>query len=399
MKIAFVVPRYGTEVRGGAEYAARMLAERLVSQCGWVVEALTTCALDWRTWADEYPAGEVEVNGVRVHRFSSRAGRHRDFEPFSAAVLADPAGASPADQRRWIERQGPVCPEVVAAATDGDADLVVFYPYLYYPTVYGMTAVGRRAVLHPAAHDEAPLRLPLFAEVFAAARGLVFQTEGERRLAHRLFPAISATPQIRLGLGVEPGPGEAAAARATLGLGERPYLLCLGRVDEGKGTTLVARYFAAYKQRRPGPLALVLAGPVVNRPPPHPDIVVAGPVDEATKWGALRGAVALVSPSPLEAFSLVLVEAWTAGRPVLVNSACLATAEHVARSGGGLWFGGYGQFEAAVERLSTDAALSERLAAAGGAYVEAYFAWPVLIDRYRAFLEAVAIREQGAVPR
>jgi len=392
VKVAYVVPRYGTEVVGGAEYAARMLAERLVDRCGWEVSVLTTCAQDARTWADEYPPGEVEVNGVRVHRFRSQAGRDRGFEAFSAAVLADAAAASPEAGRRWIELQGPVCPAVVDAAAGGDFDLVVFYPYLYYPTVHGVPAVGSRAVMHPAAHDEAPIRLPLFREVFAAARGLVFQTEGERRLAHRLFPGVAATPQLLLGLGVEPGPGDPTAAGAAVGLAGRPYLLCVGRVDEGKGTTLLARYFAAYKERRPGPLALVLAGPVVSRPPANPDIVVAGPVDEPVKWGLLRGATALVSPSPLEAFSLVLVEAWAAGRPVLVNAACLATTEHVARSGGGLRFGGYGQFEVAVERLTAGRVLADRLAAAGRAYADANFAWPVLIDRYRAFLEAVAAR-------
>ncbi|MGH9164804.1 MAG: glycosyltransferase family 4 protein [Acidimicrobiales bacterium] len=393
MKLTYVVPRYGTEVVGGAEYAARMLAERLVAQLGWSVEVLTTCALDARTWADEYPPGDVVVNGVAVRRFRSAAGRDPGFEPFSARVLASPSQAPSADERRWIELQGPVCPDVVAAAADGDADLVAFYPYLYYPTVHGIAAVGDRAVMHPAAHDEAPLRLPLFRDVFAAARGLVFQTDGERRLAEGLFPAVAATPQILLGLGIEPqAGGDPAAARAAVGVGDRPYLLCLGRVDEGKGTTLLSRFFAAYKARRPGALALVLAGPVVSRPPPHPDVLVTGPLDESTKWALLRGAAAFVSPSPLEAFSLVVLEAWAAGRPVLVNAACLATAEHVQRSGGGLWFGGYGQFEVAVERLTGDAGLSASLAAAGQSYAQRHFTWPVLIDRYRAFLEAVVQR-------
>ena len=79
MKVAFVVPRYGVEVLGGAEYAARMLAERLVSQLGWDVEAITTCATDIRTWADEYEPGTADVNGVTVHRFRSRP-RHPQFE-------------------------------------------------------------------------------------------------------------------------------------------------------------------------------------------------------------------------------------------------------------------------------------------------------------------------------
>lgn len=395
MKLAFVVPRYGVEVLGGAEYGARMLAERLVDRLGWEVEVLTTCAVDSRTWAEAYQPGEADLNGVRVRRFRSAAGRDPGFEKFSSRLLRSPGTATAADGRRWIDLQGPVNPDVVEAAADGDADLVVFYPYLYHPTVHGVPAVGRRAVLQPAAHDEPPLRLPLFREVFAGAPALVFHTFGERRLAEALF-AVAATPQIVIGLGAEPSPGDPAAARRAVGLREgEPFLLCVGRIDDGKGTGLLARFFAAYKGRRPGPLKLVYAGPVIDPVPAHPDIIVAGVVDETVKWGLLEGAAALVSPSPFESFSIVLIEAWTAGTPVLVNASCLATTEHVRRSGGGLTFSGYGRFEVAVERLTGDEALRSGLAARGGAYVRRTFTWPVIIDRYRGFLERAAERAAG----
>jgi hypothetical protein len=55
VKFAFVTPRYGEEIVGGAEMAARMIAERLVSQLGWSVEIFTTRAKDIVTWANEYP--------------------------------------------------------------------------------------------------------------------------------------------------------------------------------------------------------------------------------------------------------------------------------------------------------------------------------------------------------
>ncbi|HVF75616.1 MAG TPA: glycosyltransferase family 4 protein [Acidimicrobiales bacterium] len=391
MKVAYVVPRYGLEVLGGAEYGARMLAERLVSQLGYEVEVLTTCALDAGTWRNEYSAGEVDINGVRVRRFASHAGRDPNFDQFSRSVLAQPEAADQAAGERWIELQGPVCPDVVAAAHDTDADLVVFYPYLYYPTVHGVPAVGPRAVMHPAAHDEPPLRLPIFRDVFARTQAFVFQTYGERRLAESLF-AIGDRAHIVMGLGVEEGEG----GPADFGLGDRPYLLCLGRVDDGKGAGMLARYFAEYKARRPGPLALVFAGPVVNRPPAHPDIVVAGPVDEDVKWGALRTCAALVNPSYFEAFSIVLMEAWTAGVPVVVNGHCNATREHCERSGGGLWFEGFAEFEAAVDRLTTDGATRAALAEAGAAYVDANFRWPVIIERYGRFLTSAASRAHAA---
>ncbi len=183
--------------------------------------------------------------------------------------------------------------------------------------------------------------------------------------------------------------------RDGLGLGEAPYLLCLGRVEDGKGTTVLARYFATYKTRRPGPLKLVLAGQVVQAPHAHDDIVVTGPVPDAVKWSLLEGSACLVQPSFFEAFSLVLMEGWSAGVPALVNGSCEALREHCRRSAGGLWFTGYASFEAAVDRLMADGLLRAGLAGNGRAYVADNFSWPAIIGRYRAFLEAAARRERA----
>src|SRR4051812_32011703 len=127
MKIGFVVPRYGVEVVGGAEFGARMLAEHLVSHTGWPVEVFTTCALEMSTWANDFEPGTVDVNGVTVHRFASTSGRSATFDRLSDRVLANPAAASRADEERWIEEQGPVCPAALDAAEASDADVVVFY--------------------------------------------------------------------------------------------------------------------------------------------------------------------------------------------------------------------------------------------------------------------------------
>lgn len=403
MRIAFVVPRYGPDIIGGAETAARLLAEHLVALKGWEVDVLTSCARDFVTWDDEYPEGEEWVHGVRVVRFRSSAGREPSFHPLSAALLADPSAATVDDADRWLELQGPVTRSLADAAAGWDADAFVFYPYLYYPTVRVIDRVAAPTILHPAAHDEPALHLPIFPPVFAAADALVFQTEAERHLVERTFP-VATHHQLLLGLGVDdpdvgsttasPDPAEGDGTDGVVGssVPGAPYLVCLGRVDGHKGTTLLARYFARTKERRPGPLRLVLAGPVVEPPPPHPDIDVLGPVSESDKWALLAGAVALVSPSPWEAFSLVVAEAWSARTPVLVHAGCAATVEHCRRSGGGMTFDGYGEFEVAVDRLVDDAALALRLGARGRTYVDGRFRWPHVIDRYASFVEAVVAR-------
>jgi len=399
VRVAFVVPRYGPAIIGGAETAARLLAEHLVSRRAWQVDVLTTCAEDFVTWDDVYPSGEEWIAGVRVVRFRSAAGREPSFHPLSAALLADPVNASQADAERWVELQGPVTPALADAAAGWDADALIFYPYLYYPTVRVIERVAVPTILHPAAHDEPALHLPIFPRVFAAADALVFQTEAERHLVEHTFP-VASHHQLLLGLGVDdpevddvdpPGEGPSAGG---VEVPDVPYLFCLGRVDAHKGTTLLVEYFARMKQRHPGPLRLVLAGPVVEEPPHHPEVDVLGPVSDRTKWDLLAGAAVLVSPSAWEAFSLVVAEAWSARTPVLVNAGCAATVEHCRRSGGGLTFDGYGEFEVAVERLVEDAGLRRDLGERGRAYVDGRFRWPHVIDRYAAFVESVVTRSE-----
>ena len=292
MKLAFVTPRYGSDVFGGAEMGARMLAEHLAALDGWSVEALTTCARDAWTWANEYEPGTTVENGVTVHRFANAKERDADFRRLTLHLLARPEKVSEADGYDWIDKQGPIAPDLIDAIRASDHDLLAFTPYLYHPTVVGLPLVRDRAVLHPAAHDEPAIRLPLFDDVFEAARGLAFYTEGERAIAEERFPSTVAKPQVVVGLGIDAAPAT-TAPHGVRALESRPYLLCLGRVDHSKGTHLLASLFARYKERNPGPLALAVVGPVQRPVPVHPDIVEVGEVDDATKWALLRGATLL----------------------------------------------------------------------------------------------------------
>jgi glycosyltransferase involved in cell wall biosynthesis len=379
---------------GGAETAARQLAEHLRAHTTWESEVHTTCALDPHTWADELEPGDTEINGVPVHRHPSSHGRLPDFYGLDGMVRLAPRLATREQGTRWVDYNGPVSSELIDAVSQSDADVIAFYPYLYHPTVGAIGKVSSPAVLHPAAHDEPALYLPVFRGTFGDADALCFHTAAERRLVERMYP-VAEKPQIVLGLGVGESEGTGRRGGDVTGLGDRRYIVSVGRVDEHKGSKMLASYFATYKERRPGPLALVLVGPVSFELPPHPDIVVTGAVPEADKWDIVHDAVVAVSPSALESFSLVVVEAWVDRVPVMVNGSCGPTREHCERSGGGLWFTSYPEFEAVMDRLLTDANLRSELGRRGRDYVERHFQWPVLIARYEQFLTTVAERGRG----
>jgi glycosyltransferase involved in cell wall biosynthesis len=391
MKVAFVTPRYGPQVIGGAEAAARQLAEHLVAETAWQAEVYSTCALDPHTWADALEPGDSTVGGVPVHRFAATHGRLAEFTPLDARLRRAPGRATPAEARQWVEANGPVSNDLIAAVVAADADVVAFYPYLYHPTVAAIGRVKVPSVLHPAAHDEPALYLPVFGQTFAAADALCYHSAAERQLVERTYP-VADRPQIELGLGVGPSAGGRRPGAEIVGLTGRPYLVSVGRVDDHKGSSMLAAYFRTYKERHPGPLALVFVGPVSSAIPPHPDIVLTGTVSEADKWDIVSDALVSVSPSALESFSLVVLEAWVDRVPVVVNGRCGPTRQHCARSGGGLWFTSFLEFEAVLDRLMADPALRAALGDRGRHYVDCFYRWPVLIARYAAFLDGVVAR-------
>ena len=404
MKVAFVTPRYGPRIMGGAETAARQLAEHLVADLGWEAEVYSTCAVDHITWADELPAGESEEGGVLVRRFRSATGRSPDFYELDGRLRSAPSEATPEEAARWVELNGPVSPALLEALGATTADVVALYPYLYHPPVADLGCVRVPAVLHPAAHDEPALYLPVFGPIFSGADALCYHTVAERRLVQRVH-RVADRRQIVLGLGVDDRavrPGRSGGE--LLGIGDRPYVVSVGRVDDHKGSSMLAAFFRAYKRRHPGPLALALVGPVAARIEPDDDVVLSGVVSEADKADIVGDALVSVSPSALESFSLVVLEAWVQDVPVVVNAMCAPTREHCERSGGGLWFGSYAEFEAVVEALLEGPGaplLRALLARRGRQYVRTHYQWPVVIERYGRFLEAVAGRgaHAGAGPR
>ncbi|MDA8195796.1 MAG: glycosyltransferase [Actinomycetota bacterium] len=384
MRICFVVPRYGSEIIGGAEYAARMLAEALVRNFDTTVEIFTTTAKDLETWDNHYDAGLSVENGVRVNRFQVTSGRRRDFAKVSSKLLPSAASQSYEVGKEIIFSQGPVSNDLIDALAAYDGDVVAFYPYLYHCTTEGIAIVTNALrVMHPAAHNEAIFELDYIGRSIQQADALIYQTKAEQVMVEERH-GVGSTPNLLLGAPYRLSqPGKFDFSQFKKGR----YLLYIGRVDAQKGVSLLAEYFHIYKERHPSDLKLVIAGPVITKPTLGDDIVLLGTVDETTKSTLLKNSLALVQPSLHEAFSIVLMESWESKRPVIVHKDCAATFEHVTTSGGGIAFYDFLSFEATIEMLAGDEGVGDFLGEAGYDYAHNLYFEDNIASRYFEFLK------------
>jgi glycosyltransferase involved in cell wall biosynthesis len=397
VRLLVVVQRYGPNVIGGSESASREFATRLVA-LGNEVAVLTSCAESYADWANVFPAGDDLLDGVTVHRLPVAHVRDGRFHSplLTRVALARHRSGPLYVQREWMRAQGPYMTGLVPwlESRAGSFDVVVFFTYLYFTTWAGMAAAAGRApiVFHPTAHDEPPLHLSLFDATFRLPSGFGFLTPEEEALVVRRFRVNRPSIVTGLGVDLERDGADDRDFRERFRLGDRPYIICVGRIDRNKGTYELLDFFTTYKRRNPGPVKLVVVGPAPATMNPHPDVVFTDTVDERDKWSAISGAHALVQPSYRESFSIVLAEAWAQRTPALVNGYCEVLEGQARRSGGALPYRGYAEFEAALEWLLADASLRASLGDAGRRYAERSFRWDAIMDRYVDFLAWVSER-------
>jgi glycosyltransferase involved in cell wall biosynthesis len=385
MKLACVIHRFGADIAGGSETHCRHIADRLAASHD--VTIVTTCAKDHVTWKNHYPAGEARAGALRLLRFP--VDRPRDLHRFmdiSDLVFAD--RASDAEQEQWFRENGPESTQLLAHLErhGRDYDRVLFWSYRYYHSYFGVPLVADRAVLVPTAEDDPLIRVDALDRLFALPRGFVFLTPEEQALVAARVPA--GRPSCIIGSGLEPVARTPDSSRLkALGL-DVDFLLYLGRIDPNKGCDALIRNFVRYvdtagANSRP---PLVMAGPASMPVPDHPSIRPLGFVDDELREALLAHARVLLMPSPFESLSMVLLEAWNHGVPVLVNARCAVTRGQTARADGGLWFRNASEFEAALDYLLDQPDAARTLGAQGRAYVEREYRWPSVMAKIERLL-------------
>ena len=389
MSLAFVAPRYGEHVIGGAEAVARHFAERLAHDHEHV-EVFTTCADDYVTWKNALPAGPAQTNGVTVRRYPIDPGWPRKRHNALREAILRNEPLTHAEQFEWVD-SAPHSPLLYQALTREAQrfEFVFVIPYPFGISYYAAEAVRDKTIVWPCLHDEAYAYLAPTQLMLRSARGLCFNAEAERQLAiHKLKLQHPATCVV--GLGLDPVPADTATAakrfRHSSGIHD-PFILYAGRISPAKNVPLLIDYFCRYKEHRDTPLKLVLMGGDNGETLSHPDILSIGKRSDKDKFDAYAAATALCQPSVNESFSIVLMEAWQMGTPTLVHRDCAVTHAHVLASNGGLYFDCYDVFEGAIDVLLGQPVLRQTLGSNGQRYVREQYSWPAVMQRFRAGLE------------
>ena len=380
IRVAFIVPRCGLEVNGGAEAYCLKIAQRMSAY--WQTEVLTTCALNYMTWEDYYAPGATQVAGVSVRRFRVEQPRNVTyFNQLADELRAYKEEAPLAKQEIWMRAQGPCSSDLATYVQENkdSYDAFFFLPYLYATTYFLLPLVQDKAYLIPLAHDEEPIYFSMWDRFFALPRGFIFNTPEERDFLRVRFPNTDFVGPVT-GIAVDPPQNYSAKRFRQRYKIDCPFLLYIGRIDPSKGCGELFQHFITLRQRETCPRKLVLLGKATIPIPEHPDLIALGFVDEQTKWDALSACDLLVVPSPYESLSIVLLEAWSIGKPVLVNGSCEVLVGQCRRAQGGLQYREYEEFQAAIECMSEN--VRRQLGLQGKYFVQRNYSWTVIEEQY-----------------
>lgn len=396
-KIGFVTPWFGMDIPGGAEAELRELVLHL-KETDLKFEVLTTCVKSFNSnWSENYHKESVNIeNGITVRRFRVNERDGGAFDRVNWKLMQN-ISISREEEKIFIR-------EMVNSSSlyqymreyDDMYKLFVFIPYMFGTTYYGVEVNPAKAVLIPCFHDESYFYMNIFKEQYSTVRGIIYNAKPEKELVEKNYN-LQDVHQIVMGIGMDTDiHGDAKRFQQKYKI-ECPFLIYAGRKDAGKNVDLLLKYFSQYHKRHSSDLALVLiGGGKIDIPLNILDKVYdLGFVDKQDKYDAFAAAELLCQPSHNESFSLVIMESWLCGRPVLVNSKCAVTKNFAIESNGGLYFDDYFEFEGTVNYILLHKDIAKKMGMNGKKYVNDNFTWDNIIQKYSVFFQEVETFENN----
>ncbi|MEG1270196.1 MAG: glycosyltransferase family 4 protein [Ruthenibacterium sp.] len=392
-KLAFIIPWFSADVRGGAEVDLRDTTIQLAAR-GVELEIFATCvesfSADWEV--NFFPRGIEKIHGITVRRFLANG---RDGTAFGGVNALLMQGKQPSLAQECVFFSEMVNSDEMIEYISShrqEYSLFVFTPYMFSTTYFGARAAGKQAVLIPCLHEEAYVHMQLMKTCFENVGGIAFNSEPESALAHTLYCLDNVKTTVA-GDGMDVSvSGEAARFCEKYNM-KSPFILYAGRKDSGKNVDALVKNFMTWKACTPEndvKLILIGGGTLSLPSDAKQDILDFGYVPLQDKYDAMAAALFLCQPSLHESFSLVIMESWLCGRPVLVHGQCAVTKNFAQKSGGGLYFNTCDEFIGALNYFLSHPQEAVQMGENGGAYVRANFSWDTVTQRYIDFFESLA---------
>lgn len=361
----------------------RALADR-----GHDVRVVTTDTLDRGA---RLPSGQVDVDGVAVHRLRNVSNRlaydHQLFLPRDArAVLAEEVGR---------------------------ADVVHLHGWWHLLNNAAVDALGEQGVVCTPNGTLLPHeRKTRIKQVWHAVLGRPVMDAVDRWVAVSRAEvnqfARADVPRDRVHVihnGIDLGEFESLPERGgfrrRFALGERPIVLYLGKLTPRKGVDHLVDAIARMRQDA----QLVIAGNdmgveealrrQVRALGIEGRVLFTGLLTGEDRLGALSDADVLVYASTEEIFGLVPFEGLLCGTPAVVGDDC-GCGELVAQARAGelVRYGDPDQLARALDGLLEDDARRERMVARGRRFIAEQFAWPRIAAQTEAVYRA-SLRDRG----
>lgn len=389
-RVALVTHRFGTHFAGGAEQSLRLMAQALQSQ-GYEVEVFTTCNEDASRWANTLPAGTTKDAGFLVHRFQIDAHDPVQLGEAYQRIVQASGQVTPTIETHYLQHS--LGSEALVAALGERRDqfaAILTGPYLFKLTHQVAQAFGEQVLLAPCFHDEPLAQLDAFKQAYRQVGGLLFHTTTEARwTATRL--AIAQPRHTVVGTILNSDAQQADASLAQKRFGSH-YLVYCGRYCPEKGVNRLIDYVEKMHTQGSCDIKLVCLGQGPMKLPARPWLIDAGFVTEQEKRNILAGALALVNLSRNESLSIVVLEAWALGVPVIVDAGCAVLCEQVNRCAGGIIVQDAEQLANVVHHwLANPAAATERGEAGKRLVEQEYLSASVYAKRLSEVVESMQI--------
>ncbi len=369
MRVAFIVPRFGTDAPTGPERIAEELAKS--GSRDWLLNILTLAhgVRDGRP----LKAGMHSVGRVRIHRFAPDGEPTDSPDQLTSAALLQHLKDETWDVVLLFGANPVICRDAVRVAAE-------------------------RTVLMPFTDDQ-PVEDA--AEVFEGAGAFLFGNEAEEVRVLRTYGVHRRMREtINTGF-LLPRDLDPDGFREWAGIRGR-HLLCLDSAESNRVVQEFVRLFQAFRDSHPrARLDLVVLG----SPPPdlarRPDTRFVVTRNERERLDAIAGAFMVVMPERLTSVAAT-AEPFSMGVPILVHASAGNLVAECKESNGGLYYRDYSELELILELGLREPELFQRLGEAGRSHLLARNDWQALVARYdrafRSFARPSRFGEDGPPP-